>query len=133
MDSRRNTLWPISISDSLVMVWLALLRLRVDGGFSGEEKMPSMGSIPCSSRTPLSLSTIPVLLSSSQLSLCARRRADCIPSGDADVRIVCFGRLRTRRGPRRCHGKDAPEEADQDHEWADLRCLECRGCNGRDL
>lgn len=40
-----------------------LLRLTLVGiGFSGEEKMPSIGSSPCSSRMPLSRSMIPVFL-----------------------------------------------------------------------
>lgn len=36
--------------------------VRLGGDFSGDEKMPEMGSRPCSSRTPLSSSVIPVFL-----------------------------------------------------------------------
>jgi hypothetical protein len=35
---------------------------RLGGDFSGEEKMPEMGSRPLSSRTPLSSRVIPVFL-----------------------------------------------------------------------
>ena len=35
---------------------------RLGGDFSGEEKMPEMGSKPCSSYTPRSASTMPVFL-----------------------------------------------------------------------
>lgn len=38
--------------------------LRFGGDFSGEENMPEMGSRPCSSYTPLSVSVIPVFLHS---------------------------------------------------------------------
>ena len=55
-------LYPVSMSSSSVMVELGPLPLRFAGDFSGEEKIPSMGSRPCSSRIPVSLRVIPVFL-----------------------------------------------------------------------
>lgn len=87
----------MSMSDSLVIVWLPLLRLRAEAGFSGDEKMPSMGSMPCSSRMPLSCSTMPVFLRPCQCGEGERAhlvgtRGSHIPSCHAHIRVVGLAR-----------------------------------------
>lgn len=55
----------MSIDSDSVTVPPVLLRAdvpRFGGDFSGDEKIPDTGSIPYSSRTPLSSSLIPVFL-----------------------------------------------------------------------
>jgi hypothetical protein len=56
-DSRGRVLSCISIDSDAVTV-----PPRLGGDFSGEEKMPEIGSRPCSSYTPRSASVIPVFL-----------------------------------------------------------------------
>ena len=51
-----------SIGSDSVSVPPVRFDARFGGDFSGDEKMPEMGSSPCSSRTPLSSSVMPVLL-----------------------------------------------------------------------
>jgi len=43
-------------------VMIPVRELSFCGDFSGDEKRPSKGSIPCSSRTPASFNVIPVFL-----------------------------------------------------------------------
>lgn len=51
-----------SIDSESVNVPPVLRTLRVGGDLSGDEKMPEMGSMPYSSRRPVSFSVIPVFL-----------------------------------------------------------------------
>jgi hypothetical protein len=58
-------------------------------GEVGDEKMPAMGSIPCSSRTPVSINTIPVLLSRRQhCRYCPRMRKPNSPTNFAHVKVL---------------------------------------------
>lgn len=73
-DINRNVLVVNSISSSVMVLLSAifplLLLLGFCGelrGFSGEEKIPSMGAMPCSSRNPVSFKVIPVFLGSVSL------------------------------------------------------------------
>lgn len=61
---QRYVLSTISMSSEVVIVTSTRREplLRFSGDFSGEEKTPSSGSIPCSSRKPVSFSVIPVFL-----------------------------------------------------------------------
>ena len=51
------------------MVAFPATPLRLSGDFSGDEKMPSMGSRPCSSRIPVSFNVTPVFLNAAQSQL----------------------------------------------------------------
>jgi hypothetical protein len=63
---------------------------RLGGDFSGDEKMPEMGSRPCSSYTPLSASVMPVFLCTvSDMRVCLWRLC-AVPSLDADIVVVVF-------------------------------------------
>jgi hypothetical protein len=58
-------------------------------GEVGDEKMPAMGSMPCSSRTPVSIKTIPVLLSRRQYcQYCPRLRKPNSPTNFAHVKVL---------------------------------------------
>ena len=54
-----------SLSCNCIALELEVPRAGFSGDI-GDEKMPDMGSMPCSSRTPVSMRTIPVLLSQHQ-------------------------------------------------------------------
>lgn len=54
-----------SLSCNCIALELEVPRAIFSGDI-GDEKMPDMGSMPCSSRTPVSIKTIPVLLSEHQ-------------------------------------------------------------------
>lgn len=56
---RRPTLYVLSCNSIALELEVPAVRF---GGEAGDEKMPAMGSMPCSSRTPVSFNTIPVLL-----------------------------------------------------------------------
>jgi hypothetical protein len=101
----------MSIDSDSVTVSPARLEAACFGGlFAGDEKMPEMGSRPCSSRSPLSGSSMPVLLP-----LLVVVRACCyvlfLPSLDADIVELILTILAF---PRRRHdiwcGLDSEEE-----------------------
>lgn len=56
-----------SLSCKSMALLVMILLPRAGDSLRGEEKTPAMGSIPCSSRTPVSLSVTPVFLRSRQL------------------------------------------------------------------
>ena len=64
------------------------------GDLSGDEKMPEIGSRPCSSYTPLSASVMPVFLRN--VSYCLRACAGAsirLPSLHANVVVIVFARF----------------------------------------
>lgn len=83
-------------SDALMVASPRATLNSLSGDFAGDEKMPSRGSRPCSSRTPLSWSVIPVLLQIASQPLASNvTTAPNLPSLDADfkevVRALLFG------------------------------------------
>jgi hypothetical protein len=67
---------------------------RLGGDLSGDEKIPEIGSRPCSSYTPLSASVMPVFLRN--VNCCLRACAGalvCSPSLHTNVVIIVFARF----------------------------------------
>jgi len=72
-------------SDSVTVSPVRLEAPRLGGLFAGEEKIPEMGSRPCSSRKPLSGSSIPVFLPPWSDAVFTCRFLVLLPSLDANI------------------------------------------------
>jgi hypothetical protein len=80
-------------SDSVRVSPVRLEAPRLGGLFAGEEKMPEIGSRPCSSRNPLSGSSMPVFLPLLSEVVLKYRFVVLLPSLDADIIELIFANI----------------------------------------